>query len=71
MNKELQAKFKMFTRNDRWGTCGDCPIDSEGNKYPEFCENTERYDHHLSFDELNEAYRRARKLENDETICNN
>jgi hypothetical protein len=35
----------------------DCPRDSEGNGYPEFCSNTERHDHHLTFDGLVENYK--------------
>jgi hypothetical protein len=52
-----RGSFQMFLRNGRWGTCMDCPRDSEGNGYPEFCSNTERHDHHLTFDGLVENYK--------------
>ncbi len=49
--------FIMFSRNGRWGTCVDCPKDSTNMVYPEFCVNTERYDHHLNVDSLAENYK--------------
>jgi hypothetical protein len=42
----------QFYRNGRWGTCVDCPRDTNGRAYPEFCEYTERYDHKLTLDDL-------------------
>lgn len=48
----------MFARNGRWGTCVDCPKDSRNNIYPEFCQNTARYDHHLDMNELSEKWYR-------------
>lgn len=47
--------FSCFARNERWGTCVDCPRDITGMIYPEFCENTKRYDHQLELFELIEA----------------
>lgn len=44
--------FRQFSRNARWGTCADCPRDSSNNAYPEFCQNTNRYDHNLNVDAL-------------------
>lgn len=54
--KKHRAQFQMFARNGRWGTCNDCPRDFMDNVYPEFCKNTERYDHQLSLTELAEQY---------------
>jgi hypothetical protein len=48
--------FHCFARNGRWGTCGDCPRDAEGHAYPEFCEHTRRYDHHLDVNMLSFHY---------------
>lgn len=45
---DVGPHFVMFSRNGRWGTCGDCPQDAAGNLHPEFCGNTDRYDHHLT-----------------------
>jgi hypothetical protein len=56
---ELGSSFRQFSRNGRWGTCGDCPRDTDGNAYPEFCENTERGDHHLNVDSLADQWKRA------------
>jgi hypothetical protein len=50
--------FIMFTRNDRWGTCSDCPRDSEGRVLPELCEYTERSSHKLTIDDLVDQYKR-------------
>ena len=47
----------MFSRNGRWGTCVDCPSDSNGMLYPEFCSNTDRYDHKLTVDGLAEQHK--------------
>lgn len=49
--------FHQFARNHRWGTCVDCPVDSRGDVYPEFCENTARYDHQLTVDQLAEQWK--------------
>lgn len=52
MRPLIRDGLQQFYRNGRWGTCGSCPRDSGGKHYPEFCENTNRYDHHLSIDGL-------------------
>lgn len=44
--------LRQFARNGRWGTCGFCPRDSNDHAYPEFCEDTERYDHQEDIDGL-------------------
>lgn len=49
---EKGDNFRQFSRNGRWGTCVDCPRDTNGDAYPEFCVHTHRYDHNLSVDEL-------------------
>ena len=55
--------FSQFARNGRWGTCVDCPRDSHGLAYPEFCRHTDRYDHHSTADGLFEQWRLIRKFE--------
>ena len=57
-NGQLAAAFRAYSRNGRWGTCGDCPRDGDGLVIPELCENAKRYDHHLTIDELCEATKR-------------
>lgn len=57
INSEMSSHFRMFARNGRWGTCGGCPRDSEGNAYPEFCEFTKRHDHKLTVDDLAEMHK--------------
>lgn len=52
MLPELKKHFAMFARNDRWGTCVDCPQDGNGDKLPELCQHTSRYDHCLTIDGL-------------------
>jgi hypothetical protein len=52
IHPERKDCFIQFSRNGRWGTCGDCPRDSNGKAYPEFCKYTKRYDHHLTVDDL-------------------
>ncbi len=44
--------FRQLSRIGRWGTCGECPRDHQGNVYPEFCKNTDRYDHHFTAETL-------------------
>jgi len=56
MDERIQQGFKCFARNERWGTCVDCPMDSESNIYPELCSNTDRYDHNLNVDMLCSQY---------------
>src|SRR3989339_585547 len=62
MEEHTKEQMKdQMTRNGRWGTCVDCP-DAEGRKYgdnrdmykvfPEKCPNTDRYDHWLGVDVL-------------------
>lgn len=51
-NIASRDKYFQFYRNGRWGTCGFCPRDDSGTVYPEFCTNTDRYDHQLSETEL-------------------
>lgn len=41
-----------FARNARWGTCSGCPVDGNGDKKPELCAFTRRYDHNLTIDDL-------------------
>jgi hypothetical protein len=56
--RELRGPFENFMRNGVWGGCIDCPLDGEGKAHPEFCENAGRYDHHLSAQDLFDAYSR-------------
>ena len=60
--KKIHASFAdafyQFARNGRWGTCAGCPRDSEGGIYPEFCADTERYDHKLDIVRLADTYQR-------------
>lgn len=49
---DLRDAFMQFARNNRWGTCGDCPRDDERHVYPEFCKFTDRYDHRLDLNSL-------------------
>jgi hypothetical protein len=54
--REKGDAFRQFSRNGRWGTCGCCPRDIQNNAYPEYCEFTERQDHHLSATSLAESW---------------
>lgn len=57
--KAMQARgdsFAQFSRNGVWGTCTDCPRDSAGKAYPEFCEQGTRHDHQLTLGDLVYAY---------------
>jgi len=56
--RQVGDRFQHFSRNGRWGTCGDCPRDSRGNIYPEFCKHTDRYDHQLTIQELADSWHR-------------
>lgn len=62
---ERQAKvlphFECFARNARWGTCGYCPRDTNGKAYPEFCQDTDRYDHNLPLQDLVDLFNRLAK----------
>lgn len=59
--KRTAGHLRMFARNGRWGTCVDCPRDSEHNAYPEFCKNTERYDHQLDMKGLAESWENSKR----------
>jgi hypothetical protein len=49
----LRDAWRQCSRNFRWGSCGACPRDTDGNAYPEFCLFTHRnFDHHLTMDDL-------------------
>lgn len=56
MTERVQDYFRQFMRNDKWGTCGDCPKDSSHHVYPEFCKYYYRYDHQLNINQLINAY---------------
>jgi hypothetical protein len=58
LTDSLRDAFRIYARNGRWGTCGGCPHDEEGNAYPEFCDFTARYDHNMTAAELADAVRR-------------
>lgn len=58
INPIMKGAFVQFSRNGRWGTCMDCPRDSNRMVYPEFCKNTNRYDHQLNVDQLIETHKR-------------
>jgi len=57
MHNSLLDCFRQFMRNGRWGTCAGCPRDNQNHAYPEFCSNTNRYDHQLTLDGLAENYK--------------
>lgn len=61
----LADAFRQFSRNGRWGTCGACPRDSEKHVYPEFCPETDRYDHWLSAQGLADQFERSLEKELD------
>lgn len=65
MTAELRERFQQFARNGRWGTCASCPRDRSGHVYPEFCAETERYDHRLTLPQLAEQYERAARADGD------
>lgn len=71
-NKIADA-FHAFARNGRWGTCVSCPRDSEHNVFPEFCQNTDRYDHNIGAAELAETFfhqhDQRNKLSPNERVC--
>jgi hypothetical protein len=58
---EMVDPFLQFSRNGRWGTCVDCPRDSQYRVYPEFCKETKRYDHQLTVEELADAFNRYKR----------
>jgi hypothetical protein len=47
----IADSLRQFARNGRWGTCVECPR-ADGQTFIEFCENTDRYDHQLTWDSL-------------------
>ena len=49
--------FHQFARNGRWGTCGECPRDVNGNAITEACPNTNRHDHQLDINGLAKRYK--------------
>lgn len=60
MLDEHADKFRQFSRNGRWGTCGSCPFDHRTKTaYPEFCKETNRYDHNLDADQLVSLWNRT------------
>lgn len=65
MNTSLKDDFRQFTRNGRWGTCADCPRDSNEHAYPEFCSFTSRDDHQLDIDLLAKEFKRDQKQSRD------
>jgi hypothetical protein len=54
---ELRSAFADFSRNGRWGTCGECPCDGYGRKLPELCAFTRRDDHQLDIDALSRRFK--------------
>lgn len=58
--KEMHYAFSQFERNGRWGTCGECPVIGL-YKYPEFCKNSHRADHGLTFTQLVMQYQQRVK----------
>lgn len=52
VSPDIARHFVAFARNGRWGTCCDCPRDTDGSAYPEFCKHTHRSDHHLTIKDL-------------------
>lgn len=59
--RETADSFRQFSRNGRWGSCVGCPRDSEGHAYPEFCADTDRYDHKITASELARVFESHRK----------
>lgn len=57
IHPDMKDAFRQFSRNGRWGTCGGCPRDSNGNTYPEFCGLTNRHDHNLDVDALANSHK--------------
>lgn len=51
MHVSIEQHKNVFSRTGRWGTCVDCPR-RDGEVYPEECENSGRYDHALTLDNL-------------------
>lgn len=53
----MKKHFRCFSRNGRWGTCGECPEWWSDEVRPEDCVNTKRYDHQLDIDSLVEQHK--------------
>ena len=49
IDKTMLYALRSYRRNNRWGTCVDCP---ESGKYPEKCKHTKRFDHQLDLEGL-------------------
>jgi hypothetical protein len=54
--RERGDSFGQFARNRVWGTCCDCPRDTNNRAYPEFCGNALRSDHTLDGPGLMSTY---------------
>lgn len=67
MRSTIRDGLLQFYRNGRWGTCVDCPRDSDGRAYPEFCIYTIRYDHQLNMVSLAEQINIDREQANGST----
>ena len=59
--RTMQDSFVQFSRNGVWGTCVDCPRDHFNHAFPEFCRNTDRYDHRLDVDGLAQQWKAHEK----------
>lgn len=58
--QDTAMHFRCFSRNGYWGTCGFCPRTTDGEVYPEFCENrTTMIGHALTLGELASLYERC------------
>ncbi len=54
---KMREAFLQFSRNGRWGSCGDCPRDVDIHAFPEACVNTDRGDHQLTVDALAQQHK--------------
>lgn len=57
LSHERRDALLQLSRNGCWGTCADCPRDYANFAYPEFCQNANRADHHLTIDGLADLMR--------------
>lgn len=57
IQRQSLDRWDQFLRNGRWGTCASCPVSGDRKQLPELCENTKRYDHNLTANELFEQYK--------------
>lgn len=53
--RETGHHRRCLDRNGRWGTCGTCPRRGR-DVFPEECQFTDRYDHHIASRELGRIY---------------